>query len=324
MKQNGRTFLFVLGSDKDIHFYEIDLIRWRLFRSSSAEVVKEFWQPKLGIGGSFGLRLLVEHWNGYGAQCIVGYADGYLYWNRTMRFDCETVNSESVQTEKMVYQQSNPLHDFRCAVLLDSAVTCLVFYNTYYTKNMRKMNLLNKAGISTASSVSPMVIVGLANGSLLVLSSTTGSLDQVVISGLDPCKHGPAMAIHIGSVLHGDIDNVIVGYNDGTIIVYSVHPEFFTTANNSIDNTGVINGAACSENIDSRGRYDFLSPDEALPSALKEEFLITLPFPIVSLHFGSFISEIEDASGEKGRVVLCDEQLAVLTTQGVHFFVYRY
>jgi hypothetical protein len=89
------------------------------------------------------------------------------------------------------------------------------------------------------------------------------------------------------------VDDIVVGYQDGTVIVYSVHPEFFS----STENYGS-NSFDAEHSFDFHGGFDPSCDNENL--AIVEEFSITLPFSIVGLAYGSFLNENGPAVEQAG------------------------
>lgn len=132
-------------------------------------------------------------------------------------------------------------------------------------------------------------------------------------------------------------EDIIIGYQDGSVIIYSVHPEFFLIEeiSSQYDSSEIGEGNTFLEN-------------ENL--ALVEEFKVMLPFPIVGLAYGSFLSEVsveastvdqtsssvqhkseidfecndsEEHSSQANDYMLLGEQLAVLTSKDFRLFVKR-
>lgn len=189
---NIGKFLCILGSDTDIHIYEVDGHTGKLYRSSNAEVVKSIWKPVLGVGDSFCLRLLTENW-GTGQQCISGFSDGYLYWHaRRGHKDKSYADAVSVNSLKPEL--------FWAAVLLDNAVTCVTLYGQSRSLKNRQRHLFEKLGVPFTCDRSEIVVAGLSNGSLLLLSSSLVENECTVLTGLDESTHGAVMALTTGDI----------------------------------------------------------------------------------------------------------------------------
>ena len=88
-------FLCCLGNDQKIHVYEIDSMSGTLFRNSKrakkargtlssrmitkrTEMITESGKEAIALP----LRFALEDWLEGGSQCLVGYLDGHLHWDR--------------------------------------------------------------------------------------------------------------------------------------------------------------------------------------------------------------------------------------------------
>jgi hypothetical protein len=191
---NGGLFLFIVGSDKDIHVYETH--SGKLFRSSGAESVKATWKPMLGIGDSFCLRLLTENW-GDGQQCVSGFADGYLYWYAR---NSEGVSNVIAETPPSDMEAKAEPDQFWAAVLLDNAVTCITLFGQSRGFELRRRSFFERIGVPVSGSRCGIIVAGLANGSILLLSSNTCANECTVLTGLDESPHGAVMALTTGNV----------------------------------------------------------------------------------------------------------------------------
>lgn len=292
---SSNIYMCVVGSDKDVHVYEVEAHTGKVFRSSTAEGVKAAWRPMLGIGDSLCLRMLSEH-SGAGQQCVAAFSDGYLYWHAKREIKDRDGVADGVAEAEIVGFSVKP-ELFWAAVLLDNAVTCVCFYGRSRSFSARKRNFFQRVGAAFSCNRCEIVIAGLANGSLLLLSVNLESNECIVLTGLDESHLGAVTAIATGDITgkghrkipHGQhlisqhaagnsIDDIVVGYYDGTVKVLSVHEEFFAStvgrSSSFVDETGSV-GSSLYENEN---------------MALNEEFHMSLPFPIVGLAFGSFLS----------------------------------
>ena len=194
---DGGKFLFVVGGDRDIHVYEVENHSGKLFRSSNAESMKAVWKPMLGIGDSFCLRLLTENW-GEGQQCVSGFADGYMYWHA--RLGNKSKSERAVSSEDITEQSAAKPELFWAAVLLDNAVTCVALYGKARSFECRRRSFFQRIGIPTRTSRCDIVVAGLANGSLLMLSSNPDTNECTVLAGLEESPHGAIVALTTGDV----------------------------------------------------------------------------------------------------------------------------
>lgn len=325
MKMNETVYIFVLGSDRDLHVYAVDLPSGRLLRTGQSERVRAEWGAHLGLSTSLGLRMLAEFW-GNGGQAMVGFADGYLFWHRVAKF------GESNPPPEITEPITDPFlpdyaYDFTTALLLDSAVTCIAFYKKNFSSEHRKRALLERIGMIGNVQLSPLCIVGLANGSTIVLSPAITQADNAVLAGIDRPEHGPVTCICVGNVLGQPCDNVVVGHHDGTLFVYSLHPEFFNFSENqnesySVNPSGYPSPRSYISQLDTWISAD--NPDQTrdFQSALVEQFSTKLPFPVISVEFGSLVSP--NSPPEDGHhPIVSGRQLVAVTTDGFHIFTLR-
>lgn len=195
---NEGKYLFIVGSDKDIHVYEARA--GRICRSTIAESIKATWKPLLGMGDSFCLRLLTENW-GRGQQCVSGFADGYLYWHAISAQPNRSGSSDVPDLEEEEDLKLIAVVDkFWAAVLLDNAVTCIALYAPSRSFELRRRNLFGRLGVEAISSRCDIVVAGLANGSVLLLSSNSARNECTVLTGIDESPHGAVMALTIGDI----------------------------------------------------------------------------------------------------------------------------
>ena len=89
------------------------------------------------------------------------------------------------------------------------------------------------------------------------------------------------------------IDDIVVGYYDGTVIVYAVHDEFFASTEH--DPAASFSDEAFSLDISAGDKSAYENEN----MALDELFRLNLPFPVVGLAYGSFLSETETEGSAK-------------------------
>lgn len=108
------------------------------------------------------------------------------------------------------------------------------------------------------------------------------------------------------------IDDIAVGYYDGTVVIYSVHVEFFPSPalaassfredplNQALDGGG------------NRSQYE----NENM--ALVEEYRLSLPFSVVGLSYGAFLNEVDGSlqgNGEESASVGKSKQSTCLAEE---------
>lgn len=326
MKINEHSYIFVLGSDRDLHVYAVDKTSGRLLRTSDSEQTKMEWRAHLGLSTSLGLRLLAESW-GNGGQAMVGFADGYLFWHRVAKFGTTSTAPESTEPTADPFLP-NYAFDFTTALLLDSAVTCIAFYKKNFSSEHRKRALLERIGMVGDVQLAPLCIVGLANGSTVVLSPAISQADNAVLSGLDRPEHGPVTCICVGNVLGQPYDNVVVGHHDGSLFVYSLHPELFNFTETqhdsySVNPSGYPSPRSYSSHTDTWVNADVPNQMHDFQSALVEEYRTKLPFPVISVEFGSLVSPNSFAEDNNVHPIVSGRQLVAVTTDGFHIFTLR-
>jgi hypothetical protein len=337
INDSGHIYMTVLGSDKDLHVYEVEQESGKLNRCTNAESFKETWKIRLGFGTSICLRLLVDE-SGDSHQCVTGFVDGHLYWHRTYLNTITKPHIERSAGSFLGVQNPGSLeakNNFWCALLLDTTITSIAMYKSNLSFLRRKHRLFKKINVKSNGDLCPIVVVGLSDGSILLLTSNEEGDNCNVLCGVESSPHGSVLSLCVGDIYSKGTDNIIAGHVDGTLIIYTVHPEYFSGTVMDIENIK-------------------LNDYESKP--LEEVSRVKLPFPIVSIDHGCFFSEkIKSAVLNKSfsrprktvsfhgdehntdemldhtsntisnfNVVQYGQQLVVLTTQGFHMFSNRY
>jgi len=165
--------------------------------------------------------------------------------------------------------------------LLDGAVKAMAMYSLRPEKTTKKVLSDDENFNDLAKEWDYSIAIGLDSGAVALLAPKEGQLKLLQSRSLS----GSAQSIAVGDVTKNCINDVIVGFEDGTLVVYS------------------INHIGCTENF---------RPTASNSLVINEIWRLKLPFPIVCIEFGRLVQHSTRDAFES--------QIAVLTSNSVHLF----
>jgi hypothetical protein len=121
-------FLCCLGNDQKIHFYEIDSLSGTLSRNSKrAKKAREILSLRMKTkrtrmttedrgkesSTALPLRFALEDWFDGGSQCLVGYIDGHLHWDRQVEKRVRVTATAAAVAQQQQQQQPHQEHQHK-------------------------------------------------------------------------------------------------------------------------------------------------------------------------------------------------------------------